>query len=122
MSEMDKCPTCGRKMKSKVWKVEILRLRTLFARKTLESIDSVSEKFTDATDLEIYSFLTQIKEMQGIIIRRGIATYLEKRLYEIGYGLKYLLGIIKNENKTHEKRKEYERKYFDRLPPLKKPE
>ena len=36
-------------------------------------------------------------------------------------GLKYLLGIIKNENKTHEKRKEYERKYFDRLPPLKKP-
>ena len=109
-------------MKEKAWKVENLRLRTLFARKTLESIDSVSEKFTDATDLDMYSFLTQIKEMQGIIIRRGIATYLEKRLYEIGYGLKYLLGIIKNENKTHEKRKEYERKYFDRLPPLKKPE
>ena len=121
MSEMNKCPTCGRKMKEKAWKVENLRLRTLFARKTLESIDSVSEKFTDATDLDMYSFLTQIKEMQGIIIRRGIATYLEKRLYEIGYGLKYLLGIIKNENKTHEKRKEYERKYFDRLPPLKKP-
>ena len=122
MSEMDKCPTCGRKMKEKAWKVENLRLRTLFAQKTLESIDSVSEKFTDATDLEMYSFLTQIKEMQGIIIRRGIATYLEKRLYEMGYGLKYLLGIIKNENKTHEKRKEYERKYFDRLPPLKNPE
>ena len=100
-------------MKGKNWKVEILRLRTLFAQKTLESLDSIADKFPESTDLETYSFLKQIKEMQGIIIRRGIAVYIEKRLYEIGYGLKYLLGIIKNENKTHEKRKEYERKYFD---------
>ena len=42
-----------------------------------------------------------------------------KQLYDRGYGLKYLIGMIKNENSAYGLKKEYERKSLDRIPPKK---
>jgi len=43
--------------------------------------------------------------------------YLQEKLYERGYGLKYLIGMIKNENSAYGLKKQYERKSLDRIPP-----
>jgi len=63
-------------------------------------------------------FFKEIKEIQNIKIRRGIGMFKSKKLFEAGKGIKYLLGVIKGEEKTFESRKEYEKKYLDRLPPV----
>ena len=82
---------------------------------TLSKITGSQEYGTD--NGEIYFLFKEISEIQGIIIRRGLHAFNEKRLHEAGYGIKYLVGVIKAENRTYEKRKTFEKKYLDRLPP-----
>ena len=45
--------------------------------------------------------------------------FLHERYYKKGYGIKYLIGMIKNENSAYGLKKEYERKSLDRIPPKK---
>ena len=115
---MYKCPTCGKKTREKDYTNSIRQIREAMDKKTLDAIDSV---FTLLSGVEVESFknvfFNEIKEIQQIIIRRGVDIFKNKRLHESGYGIKYLLGIIKGEDKTYEKRKEFEKKYLDRLPP-----
>ena len=68
-------------------------------------------------DLDRFSFLSDIEEVMDIVVRKMIRQYLQERLYERGYGLKYLIGMIKNENSAYGLKKEYERKSLDRIPP-----
>ena len=115
---MYKCPTCGKKTREKDYTNSIRQIREAMDKKTLDAIDSV---FTLLSGVDVESFknvfFNEIKEIQQIIIRRGVDIFKNKRLHESGYGIKYLLGIIKGEDKTYEKRKEFEKKYLDRLPP-----
>jgi hypothetical protein len=120
---MGKCPTCNRAgWKIKNYSKKIDSFRDTISQKTLKMIDETLSKITGNQEYgtdngEIYFLFKEISEIQGIIIRRGLHVFNEKRLYEAGYGIKYLVGVIKTENRTYEKRKTFEKKYLDRLPP-----
>ena len=116
---MYKCPTCGKKTHEKDYSSTASQIRDAMDQRTVKSIDDIFTYF-DKVQGESYKsiFFNEIKDIQNIIIRRGIEMFKSKKLYEAGYGIKYLLGVIKGEEKTFESRKEYEKKYLDRLPPV----
>ena len=101
---MYKCPTCGKKTHEKEYSATASQIRNAMDKKTVEAIDNILTYFE--------------RGIQQIIIRRGIEMFKSRKLHESGYGIKYLLGVIKGEEKTFESRKEYEKKYLDRLPPV----
>ena len=120
MPRVRKCPTCGHRIKKEDYTKRIEKKRLARDKITLKLIDeairSVSENIP-LDDLDIFSFFSETSEMQDIIIRKMCRQYLQERLYARGYGLKYLIGMIKNENSAYGLKKEYERKSLDRIPP-----
>ena len=116
---MYKCPTCGKQTHEKDYSSTASQIRDAMSQKTVRLIDDIFTYF-DRVQVESYKsiFFNEIKNIQDIIIRRGIKVFKDKKLHEAGYGIKYLLGVIKGEEKTFESRKEYEKKYLDRLPPV----
>ena len=116
---MYKCPTCGKKTHEKEYSSTASQIRDAMNEKTVKAIDDIFTYF-NIVQVEAYKsiFFNEIKDIQNLIIRRGIEIFKSKKLYEAGYGIKYLLGVIKGEEKTFESRKEYEKKYLDRLPPV----
>tara|TARA_R110000803_G_scaffold37481_5_gene80748 strand:+ start:1346 stop:1636 length:291 start_codon:yes stop_codon:yes gene_type:complete len=87
---------------------------------TLESIDDMFENtsfYFEVADLDKYSFLSDVEDIQDIVIRKMIRQYIHEKYYKRGYGIKYLIGMIKNENSAYGLKKEYERKSLDRIPP-----
>ena len=116
---MYKCPTCGKKTHEKEYSSTASQIRDAMNEKTVKAIDDIFTYF-NIVQVESYKsiFFNEIKDIQNLIIRRGIEIFKSKKLYEAGYGIKYLLGVIKGEEKTFESRKEYEKKYLDRLPPV----
>ena len=121
---MGKCPTCKRAgWKIKNFSKQIKSLRDNLSRKTLDMVNDILKKIEQSQGYEnskgdMYFLFKEISELQGIIIRRGLHVFNDKRFHESGFGIKYLVGVIKTENRTYEKRKAFERKYLDRLPPL----
>jgi len=73
--------------------------------------------YFEINDLDKYSFLSETEDIQDIVIRKMIRQYIHEKFYKRGYGLKYLIGMIKNENSAYGLKKEYERKSLDRIPP-----
>ena len=61
-------------------------------------------------DLDRFSFLSDVEEVTDIVVRKMIRQYNQERYYKRGYGIKYLTGMIKNENSAYGLKKEYERK------------
>ena len=116
---MYKCPTCGKKTHEKEYSSTASQIRDAMNEKTVKAIDDIFTYF-NIVQVESYKsiFFNEIKDKQNLIIRRGIEIFKSKKLYEAGYGIKYLLGVIKGEEKTFESRKEYEKQYLDRLPPV----
>jgi len=116
---MYKCPTCGKKTHEKEYSATASQIRNAMDKKTVEAIDDILTYF-ERVQVESYKsiFFNEIRGIQQIIIRRGIEMFKSRKLHESGYGIKYLLGVIKGEEKTFESRKEYEKKYLDRLPPV----
>ena len=116
---MYKCPTCGKKTHEKDYSSTASQIRNAMDKKTVGAIDDIFTYF-NRVQVESYKsiFFNEIKDIRKIIIRRGIKVFKDKKLHEAGYGIKYLLGVIKGEEKTFESRKEYEKKYLDRLPPV----
>ena len=116
---MYKCPTCGKKTHEKEYSSTASQIRDAMNEKTVKAIDDIFTYF-NIVQVEAYKsiFFNEIKDIQNLIIRRGIEIFKSKKLYEAGYGIKYLLGVIKGEEKTFESRKEYEKQYLDRLPPV----
>ena len=68
-------------------------------------------------DLDKFSFLKNVEEITDIVVRKMIRQYLQEKFYKRGYGIKYLIGMIKTENSAYGLKKEYERKSLDRIPP-----
>jgi len=79
----------------------------------LESVNS----YHSVNDIDKFSFYSETEEIQDIVVRKMIRHYCDKKYYKQGYGLKYLTGMIKNENSAYGLKKEYERKSLDRIPP-----
>jgi len=120
--QLERCPTCGSVIRHRTYKKQIAQLRLSFSQKTLDMIDEVirlidSNYYRKMDAVDQYAFYIAVKEIQEIVIRKCIRLYVDKRLYESGYALKYLTGIIKNENASFALRKEKEKHELDRLPP-----
>ena len=57
-----------------------------------------------------------------MIVLDSIRKFKKKNGIEQGFNIKYLAGIIKNENKRYRLRQDYERRSLDRIPPKLKDE
>ena len=120
MPRMRQCPTCGSKLKKENYHKRIEKMRLSRDKITLSLIDDVLEsisKYFPIDDLDKFSFLKNVEEITDIVIRKMIRQYLQEKFYKRGCGLKYLIGMIKNENSAYGLKKEYERKSLDRIPP-----
>jgi hypothetical protein len=120
MSGVRKCPTCGHRIKKEDYTKRIEKKRLSRDKVTLTLIDETTKLIKERlplADLDIFAFFSEIDEIQDIIVRKMCRRYLQERLYERGYGLRYLTGMIKNENSAYGLKKEYERKSLDRIPP-----
>mgnify|MGYP003134790540 FL=1 len=120
MSRMRRCPTCGSRLKHEDYTKRIEKKRLSRDKLTLESIDDMfdgTSLYFEINDLDKYSFLSETEDIQDIVIRKMIRQYIHEKFYKRGYGLKYLIGMIKNENSAYGLKKEYERKSLDRIPP-----
>ena len=120
MSGVRKCPTCGHRIKKEDYTKRIEKKRLSRDKVTLTLIDETTKLIKERlplADLDIFAFFSEIDEIQDIIVRKMCRRYLQERLYERGYGLRYLTGMIKNENSAYGIKKEYERKSLDRIPP-----
>ena len=122
MSKVRRCPTCGSRLKKEDYTKRIENKRLSRDKLTLSIIDdmftSISPYFP-MDDLDRFSFLSEVEEIQDIVIRKMTRQFLHERYYKKGYGIKYLIGMIKNENSAYGLKKEYERKSLDRIPPKK---
>ena len=122
MSKVQRCPTCGGRLKKEDYTKRIEKKRLSRDKLTLSIIDvmftSISPYFP-MDDLDRFSFLSEVEEIQDIVIRKMTRQFLHERYYKKGYGIKYLIGMIKNENSAYGLKKEYERKSLDRIPPKK---
>ena len=122
MSKVRRCPTCGGRLKKEDYTKRIEKKRLSRDKLTLSIIDdmftSISPYFP-MDDLDKFSFLSEVEEIQDIVIRKMTRQFLHERYYKKGYGIKYLIGMIKNENSAYGLKKEYERKSLDRIPPKK---
>jgi hypothetical protein len=122
MSKVRRCPTCGGRLKKEDYTKRIEKKRLSRDKLTLSIIDdmftSISPYFP-MDDLDRFSFLSEVEEIQDIVIRKMTRQFLHERYYKKGYGIKYLIGMIKNENSAYGLKKEYERKSLDRIPPKK---
>ena len=120
MPRMQQCPTCGSKLKKENYQKRIARLRLSRDKITLSLIDdtfqAVSVHFP-MDDLDKFSFFKNIEDVLDIVIRKSIRQYLQEKFHERGLGIKYLAGMIKNENTAYGLKEEYERKSLDRIPP-----
>ena len=117
---MRRCPTCGSRLKHEDYTKRIEKKRLSRDKITLEAIDNMFNSLSlyfSITDLDKYSFLSEIEEIQDIVIRKMIRQYMHEKYYKRGYSFKYLLGMVKNENSAYGLKKEYERKSLDRIPP-----
>jgi len=115
-----KCPTCGHRIKKEDYTKRIEKKRLSRDKLTLKLIDETTKYIGEnipLDDLDIFSFFSETIDVQDIIVRKMCRQYLQERLYARGYGLKYLIGMIKNENSAYGLKKEYERKSLDRIPP-----
>ena len=120
MSGVRKCPTCGHRIKKEDYTKRIEKKRLSRDKLTLKLIDETTKSIGEnipLDDLDIFSFFSETSEVQDIIVRKMCRQYLQERLYDRGYGLKYLIGMIKNENSAYGLKKDYERKTLDRIPP-----
>jgi hypothetical protein len=117
---MQQCPTCGSKLKKENYQKRIKKKRLSRDKITLSLIDDMFESvslYFPMDDLDRFSFLSDVEEVTDIVVRKMIRQYNQERYYKRGYGIKYLTGMIKNENSAYGLKKEYERKSLDRIPP-----
>lgn len=119
---MGKCPLCGHAMPAKDFRSKVKLAILQFSPKTAEAINNVAvaieqERKRKLTSGEKFAFLKQIERIEEIVIRRGIDIFIDKNLHKAGYGLRYLAGVIKNENSRLRMKIKHEQETLDRLPP-----
>lgn len=69
------------------------------------------------TDIEIYSFLSEIDSCDSDMIIMSINNYLKSNSPKEGKGLRYLSAIVMNSNSSKTVRKRNEYLSMDRIPP-----
>jgi len=120
MPKVQRCPTCNSRIKIEDYTKRIEKKRLSRDKLTLSMIDDMMQSISlhhSLNDADKLSFYSETEEIQDIVVRKMIRQYIDKGYYKQGYGLKYLIGMVKNENSAYGLKKEYERKSLDRIPP-----
>ena len=120
MPKVQRCPTCNSRIKIEDYTKRIEKKRLSRDKTTFSMIDEMMSSMSNyhkITDIDKFSFYSEIEEIQDIVVRKMIRKYCLEKYYEQGYKLRYLTGMIKNENSAYGLKKEYERKSLDRIPP-----
>jgi len=120
-----KCPLCDGKILKKDVSIRLKSLRLSRSPKTLREIDNIVNdlsKHWTIDDVHIAGFLADIDNIDDSIVLDSIAKFRKNSGIEKGFNIKYLAGIIKNENKRYRLRQDYERRSLDRIPPKLKDE
>ena len=118
----EKCPTCGSRIKKQEYKSQIETKRMRYSKECLSLIDlaikAVNESRTlQLSEIEIYSFLSEIDSCDSDMIVMSINNYLKSNSPKEGKGLKYLSAIVMNSNSSKTVRKRNEYLSMDRIPP-----
>ena len=122
---MAKCPLCEGSIPIKDVRFRLKSLRLCRPAKVLSVVDSTFEdmsRYWTINDVAKAGFLADIEKVDGDIIIETIRKFNSKGGIQRGFGLRYLCGMIKNENERIAIRKEYDRKNLDRIPPKLKEE
>ena len=122
--EREKCPYCGRAMNKIDYSGGIKNLTLARSKKTMELIEDavrgISELSKDPVkQSEYYMLLKEIEGITGIVVRKMVRSFTDKKYAERGNGIYYLLAMIKGEHSAHALRVKYETETLDRLPPVK---
>lgn len=120
MPKVQRCPTCNSRIKIEDYRKRIEKKRLARDKLTLSMIDEVFDSISlhhSLSEADRFSFYSETEEIQDIVVRKMIRHYVEKQYHKQGYSLRYLIGMVKNENSAYSLKKEYERKSLDRIPP-----
>jgi len=125
VASVAKCPLCEGKILKKDVSIRLQSLRLSRSPNTLKEIDSIVNdlsKHWTIDDIHVAGFLADIGNIDDSIVLDSIKKFKKKNGVEQGFNIKYLAGIIKNENKRYRLRQDYERRSLDRIPPKLKDE
>ena len=125
MVSVAKCPLCDGRIAKKDVSIRLKSLRLSRSPSTLREIDGIVSdlsKHWTMDDVNIAGFLADIRNIDDSIVLDSIRKFKKKNGVEQGFNIKYLAGIIKNENKRYRLRQDYERRSLDRIPPKLKDE
>ena len=120
----EKCPYCNKMMDTRDYKPGINNLRLSRSEKTMNAIDEVVRLINEAmpntvNEAQYYMLLKETSDILGIVLRKALEKFKEKKHPSRGHGIHYLITMIKGENSTHVLRENYEKNTLDRLPPTK---
>lgn len=120
----EKCPYCNKMMDIRDYKPGINNLRLSRSEKTMNAIDEVVRLINEAmpntvNEAQYYMLLKETSDILGIVLRKALEKFKEKKHPSRGHGIHYLITMIKGENSTHVLRENYEKNTLDRLPPTK---
>ena len=106
------------------YKPGINNLRLSRSEKTMNAIDEVVRLINEAmpntvNEAQYYMLLKETSDILGIVLRKALEKFKEKKHPSRGHGIHYLITMIKGENSTHVLRENYEKNTLDRLPPTK---
>jgi transcription initiation factor IIE alpha subunit len=123
----ERCPYCSKMMNERDYTSGIKNLSLSRSKKTMECIEDVFKIIGEARrepirQAEYFMLLNEINDVIGIVVRKTIQQFKDKKHAESGHNIRYLLAMIKGENSAHSLRENYERKTLDRLPPVKEKE
>ena len=118
----EKCPTCGSRIKKQEYKSQIETKRMRYSKECLSLIDLAIKEVNESrtlqlSEIEIYSFLSEIDSCDSDMIVMSINNYLKSNAPREGKGLRYLSAIVTNNNSSKAVRKRNEYLTMDRIPP-----
>ena len=119
MSKM-KCPCCGSLFNEKSFsnQIELLKMsRSKNSLKIIETLLADMNKIRKVNEVDIFYLLSEIKNVEDLIVYRMIDMFKSRGYLEQGYNIKYLVKMILNHDKQSSLKDTYEKKTLDRLPP-----
>ena len=115
-----KCPCCGSLFNEKSFsnQIELLKMsRSKNSLKIIETLLADMNKIRKVNEVDIFYLLSEIKNVEDLIVYRMIDMFKSRGYLEQGYNIKYLVKMILNHDKQSSLKDTYEKKTLDRLPP-----
>ena len=110
-----RCPACGW---SNTLKNYPRKNKELEKKLDVDILESLRRNFlTYLDDLTSYTLLKACQDVDDEIINHSINIWERRNLSDKGFDVYYFIGILRNEGKKYEEKRERERKRLEQLPP-----